>query len=848
MAVAAKFAPNASPKVIAKLARRLDGLPLTVVRDSDGNIAAAAALKPNSHGTFGRTLREKVAPNTTTVTHLAGDEAGIAQAVSAAAEGVERFLPKQKAFSLVTDNPQVAASIDAGSVTTNPMIRRSAPELFANMTEAQRPPGVTEALTPPNGKPLTASEQLHRLNEIPIDERTAWPIGTQKHSVTVAYDRPLMELGQEWVGKLVHPMHPDSYLGKFNSRVNPVRNIVEGVKYLGRLTRREPVPSDGTKDLQVFPPHPKTGLARVATLYPKGTLQKDPALLRQLAEAQVEATRPLGSSASINLLPEAERVANTMESLKKRAGVVVVSDIDGTGARTPAGLAAISKFEGHNKGATGQFPFLSEREVPPGAFYLSDVAAIGKAKGGGNQAFLSAVDAARATGAREMVFHTQGEAAVSMYNRAGAHPAGQSAPEGAPLPGLIATHARFGTGAAEVLKNELSLPEAQRMIPRELRQAVAEKTLPELQRHLEGLGDQLQDMSARVRGGALLTSYRLAYSPSSRSQALRWAVEDATRPARSVMATAGTRLKTFEKGVRISAGSAVDKLKPPASAVKRGAGVVNSALNPYALPQGIEPGPLRGKLQTAGYAAQFISREGWKTTRAALAVSAAAQAAVGHKLVKEDDDALIRPFNGMPGSRSVGVYFPLTGTMVVGWRAGGNARGAWPLDENGLMPLARVSAPMTDPKGPKGAGFLSAARLAPVGELNAGIRWFGSNNGVSALSAVSVRPMPFNFNLRGDVPVQKGAVTNLSALGSITGLMPSVSHAFYWGRGGVLVRNLHVTMGGSLQAATLSPAARASGYRAGNHYTLGSNGVSGGTGLFFTLNAAYGHPDPSFYD
>lgn len=826
---------------------------MTVVRDSQGKIVAAASIQPNSRGTFGRLLREKVAPNTALVKHIAGDKAGTAQAFIAAAEGVERFMPKQKALTLVTDNQKVAVWANArDGVAANSMIRRTAPEVFANMPEAQRPPGVAEALTPPNGKPLTTQEQLRRLNEIPIEERATWPRGTQTHAVTIGYERPLMALGNERLGKLVHPMHPDSYVGKFNSFVNPVLRATQAGKYVAKKVRGGLKERTAPKDVMTFPGVPKAGIPeRVATVYRKNTLPAD--LRRTLATHEVEINAQFGEAMSSNSKPWAQRLADAENTLKKLDAVVVVSELGKDGTRVPAGLAAVSfKFKGHSADSTGNFPSLAQRQFKLGTAYLSNVISVPGRRGGGEQAVVAAAAVAKERGAIRMAFHTQNDGAAELYERLG-RIRGKQTRSGAELPNLTETHVLPSTVAAKMLAEGKSVPEPGWMskMPAELQQAIREKSGPELQRHLESLGDeQFLGLSSQVPAGVLLTSYNMKFARSP-LQAARWQAQNKVESGAAAMGAglttgmtklkaAGQAAKPFGQRAWKPVGRRVDKFKQRASAL-------NSALNPYALPHGIEPGPVRGKLQAAGYAASLGVREGTKNVLSAIAVSSAAQAATGQNLVKFNDDELIRPFNGVLGSRSVGVYFPLTGTMVALWHAGSNRRGPWPLDENGLMPLARVSAPMTDPKGPKGAGFLSAARLAPFGEWNAGIRWFGGNSGVSALSAVSWRPMPFNLNVRGDVPVQKGATNNLSLLGSVTALMPSVSHAFYLGPGGAVIRTLHVTMGGSLQTAALSPAARASGYQAGNYYTLASNKVSGGTGLFFTLNPAYGYADPHFY-
>ncbi len=63
------------------------------------------------------------------------------------------------------------------------------------------------------------------------------------------------------------------------------------------------------------------------------------------------------------------------------------------------------------------------------------------------------------------------------------------------------------------------------------------------------------------------------------------------------------------------------------------------------------------------------------------------------------------------------------------------------------------------------------------------------------------------------------------------------------GRYGVLVRSLHVTLSGASQTSVFSTAERAKAYQSGEHWMLGSKSVTTGSGLFVTLNPAYGRPE-----
>jgi hypothetical protein len=266
-------------------------------------------------------------------------------------------------------------------------------------------------------------------------------------------------------------------------------------------------------------------------------------------------------------------------------------------------------------------------------------------------------------------------------------------------------------------------------------------------------------------------------------------------------------------------------------------------LNPYSYPAGLEPGGWRATAQEIGYGARYMTTRGLHMGRNGVLLSLGPQAAAGQMYFVTNDDRTVLPFNGLPGSPSLALYFDWTNTMVTLWGNGPNLRGPMPLDENGLPPLLRVRPALNDPNGPNSAGLLGTARLILGGEVNLGIRYFGSNDGGSAQSVMSMRAGRVNSNLRADVPVQPGGPQGFSLIGSLTALAPSMSHAVYLGRFGATLRTPRVTMIGTLQTAPLSPADQSAAFRAGEHHTRAGKGVSGGSGLYFTLNPAYGRPD-----
>jgi hypothetical protein len=279
------------------------------------------------------------------------------------------------------------------------------------------------------------------------------------------------------------------------------------------------------------------------------------------------------------------------------------------------------------------------------------------------------------------------------------------------------------------------------------------------------------------------------------------------------------------------------------SRASSGAHWLSEHLNPYSYPPGLEPGAWRAAIQDTGHALKYYSKQGLHLGRNGVLLSLGPQAAAGEMYFVTNDDRTVLPFNGLPDSHSLALYFGWTGTMITLWGNGPNARGPAPLDPNGLQPLMRIRPALNDPNGPNSAGILATGRLILGGEVNLGIRYFGNNDGVSAQSAMSLRLGRVNSNLRADVPVQPGGPKGFSLIGSLTALAPSMSHAVYMGPFGATVRTPRVTMIGTLQTSPLSPADQGAAFRAGEHHTRAAKGVSGGTGFYFTLNPAYGVPD-----
>jgi hypothetical protein len=633
---------------------------------------------------------------------------------------------------------------------------------------------------------------------------------------TVNYERPWKALYGERLGKLVHPMRKDSYLASFNLNYSPVNYV---------LSRLKPQAITSPYRIGEWPNPTEGGPTRVATFYPAGTVPK--AMLPKLAQMEVDANAGFGNKTSFNNHPSERLPGVAQANLAKLDLVVMVESAD---PDTPIAAAALtSDFKGFRKQNVAAYPWLSDTHYKPGTTYLGHVFTDPTSKSG-LQIVQAAHLAARRNGARHFDFLTQWSQAQKLYKNMGARPEGYPHPGDAPLP-MTVYSARFGANAGEYLTS-LSDPKALRFVDPRLKKLIADSNgSPEV---LQAKLDRLNDLGlahmfiSGADNGSLLVRYSMDFNPTPAS----WRMQ--------------AQWKWQDTKYWIQEGMWEPIRKPvlaPARALGAGGRWLNDRVNPYSL-TAFEPGTVRSALRSAGYASSYGIKQSWTTYKGAVIDVAALQAITGNVQVDVNNYAGIIPFNGLPNdkSRSVTVYFPWTGTMVSGWVTKWNARGPAPIDDTGLQPLARASAPLTDPKGPKGAGFLTAARAA-LYEGNIGIRWFGNNSGVSAVTAGSIRLSPVNINGRLDVPIQSGGPHGVQVPHSHTWIMPSFSHAFYWGRGGVIVRTLHVNLSGAWQSSAFTSAARANAYKSSDHSLWGSKGITTGTGYFFTLNPAYGKPD-----
>ncbi len=97
--------------------------------------------------------------------------------------------------------------------------------------------------------------------------------------------RPVTTLGQQWLGKLVHPMHKDSYLGRLNLETNPLNYVLSKLrpqtKASPQVVGQYEVPAGVVSDAPY----------RVATYYKAGTASDD--LLTTLGKARGQGERGL---------------------------------------------------------------------------------------------------------------------------------------------------------------------------------------------------------------------------------------------------------------------------------------------------------------------------------------------------------------------------------------------------------------------------------------------------------------------------------------------------------------------------------------------------------------------------
>ncbi|HEY5756625.1 MAG TPA: hypothetical protein VIU34_12430, partial [Steroidobacter sp.] len=811
--------PDATPRQIRHYANSMRSNPLVVLKtladDGTHTVVGAATVKTNTAGLFGRDpLGNKLQPKTGEVKPLLGDGEVKAQVIAAAVEGTKQFTTQNGIFWQSRDSDDASWVPDANLKTQR--IRRDAPAQLSQLPEDARPWGTTQVLDQGG----STQQQLKGLAAIPEADRINWPTGTRDLVYNVNMPRPVTALGQQWLGKIVHPMHKDSYLGRLNLETNPLNYVLSKLrpqtKASPQVVGQYEVPAGVASDAPY----------RVATYYKAGTASDD--LLTTLAQQEVDANAGFGNKTSFNNHPEQRLLAAAKANLAKLDLVVLTETNQLTGKQTVIGNAALtSDFKGFRAGVPSQFSWLGDMQYKPGTTYLGHVFVAPGSKAG-NQIVLAAADVAKNSGARRFDFLTQWSGAQKLYQNMGARPVGTAAPDGAPLP-MTVYDARFGGKSGEYLLGVTDPVALNRLHP-DIKQMITESNgSPEvLQAKLNDVnknGDPMQYI-AKADDGSLLTRYEMDFNPTAANWriAAKWRMQDAKF---------WTQQHTWEP-VR-------KPVLAPVNATVSGGKWANQYVNPYSL-TAFEPGTVRSALRNTGWAAKYGIKQSWTTYRGAVVDTALLQAATGNVYIIRNDDRAIRPFNGLPGSESVAIYFPWTGTMLSGWVSGPNIRGPAPLVDNGLQPLFRTSAKLTDPTGPKGAGGLTAAR-AVVAEANMGIRWFGNNNGVSAVTAASIRLSPVNVNGRVDVPIQAGGPHGVQIPFSHTWFMPSVSHAFYVGRYGVLVRSLHVTLSGASQTSVFSTAERAKAYKSGEHWMLGSKSVTTGSGLFVTLNPAYGQPE-----
>jgi hypothetical protein len=743
----------------------------------------------------------------------AADDLMTKQVINAAALGAQEF-SKQRTMFWQTQNPD-EAGLPPETELLHERIKQDAPEQLRPLMNEDGFGRVRRAFEPEDKPwPTTHAEELHALYKVPQKSRINWPEGTRDliFETDLQYKLSLTE-------KAIEPLHEQSYLGWVNTKFNVVRLLIDKWEKVRGRPAEELLHRDS-------PPNGPAGEPRDITLYRPGALRPEEmeARVQQLAEGDVAIQERFGDLASVNLDPKALRIEHAGNKMRDRY-VFAVDELNPEirGPELAGSASLVKNFRGFKGSDTTRFPFLETQDTPrPGTWYLADV--FGTKKGAGRTAVLDAEQFARDSGARYLEFITQWQGAQFVYNKLGAYARGTAAPENAAISGLEINGARFAADAGRRLYGK-----PVEGMPEPLRETVANASSPEaLQKSLDEMGTELYDFVGRTPDGMLLVSYRIDYGVPRN---LSWGVRDLAWLGKNrLWAPAAQALKDGTKKVD-------DRLGPQLRQVAR--------VNPYGLPRGIEPTSARANIQTAGYALTYAMKQSWGVYRGAVADAAAVQVAAGDARIVHDDDRAIRPFNGVPGSDSVALYFPWTDTMVSVWRTDWfRLRGPEPIDPNGLQPLARVSAPMTDPTGAKGAGGLTAARFAGA-DFNVGIRWFGNNQGASALTAASIRVAAVNGNLRLDVPVQAGGPKGLSVLGSVTNLMPSLSHTFYWGEDGVVMRNLHVTLSGSAQTSMLGQTTKENAYRYGDRWTLGSSEVSGGTGFFYTRNPAYDEPSLS---
>lgn len=885
---------DASPKDLAKLTRKLKYGPLVVVRRGE-EMVAAAALQVKSTGRLGVDGAHKVVKShMAEIIKYGGDDfEAIRQVIAASANGARQFTSEQGIFwsAFDPDHSRLlfdqAKTLDDQPTLVMQRVTRDAPETLAAMPPDDIRPEVADALSNVTDGRFKKDQQLRNLAEILPTERGSWASGTQEFHYRLSFDRPPPMFGSAKLGKVFHLMHDWSYFGRGNHALNPVnwalKMLTEPVPnrshHSGRLidrlwSERLAPPLDWVRsglqqklqntwiapvrkvmDIPGYTFKSSKGVqidakAREAYVYRAGRLDDD--TLKLLASHDLRDSGNLyGELWSVMRGVESGRLDLVRRALRGKDLILVFEDgkvapdrtlslTEQNNQRVLVGAAAVTRgFRGFLQQKPVQaLPHLYGREqYSPGGWYLSDVMSI--KPGGGPDATAAAEHFARNSGARYFDFLTQWEPAAKLYHKM-MRVADPNKGDAIRLPDTKVYDARFIPGAArEFLKyspeqlDSFKMPSAVREIVENNRNNPVA-----LQAELEALGTnlsrehELYAAEALVPSGTLAVRYKTTYQwgDQSKLRQVYWGAQSGYWFARNYV---------------------YEKPKQLVLAIAQAPGIRDAArlalsgyhnFTPFGLKKDMQPGAFRGAMQDTWLSGRNALRHGWLAWRGAAVAATVPQVATGNAAITTNDDSTTMPFNGIRGSDSIAVYFKWTGTMITVWTYGPNARGPRGLDDNGLMPGARVSPPLTDPAGPKGAGFLAAARAA-LYEANLGVRWFGTNDGISAVSGASIRLLPANINLRGDVPVQEGALANLSLAASITAMMPSVSHGFYWGKHGVVIRNVHLTMAGSAQTAQLGYGSRWAVPYSGTGHTLGSKEVTVGTGLMYSPNPAYGLPN-----
>jgi hypothetical protein len=904
--VAATVKPGASALELAKLAKSMRSNPLVVLREGD-DIVGGGSIELNAKGVRGRDKTNNVIPvGHAELKNFTNDGSAVTkQVINAASLGVEQFTV-QNAMFWQTQNGDESGLPD-GYELTHQYIRRNAPDLLRPYLDQQDFRRVQLEMFPEDGTgPLTHKEQLTQLFKIPERLRTNWPEGTRDLVFEVKYNRFNPKNTNFFIAlykNLRHPMDEHSLLGWINLKGSLVNLAIKGYERImhnrdPRLLNGQIAPNRSNQNPREVVLHPKKSLPeeRLKELAEEDvagneqfkklvSINQIPEEMRPVLTAEkldsrlvveVVETDPASADrftiASAALVEHAkglrgeknQRFPDMEHSLRFKPKTTYLADVVASTDPQRKGGGSIAVIEAERlareRGAR-YFEFVTQwrnaqilynklgahgmgRASPVNLPMKGDVFEARFAPDAGNKLFTARGTTDDGAALLGMPIEDLPEPVRRAVRDADSPDTLQSQLQDmgtelfdfigkVPDETLLAKHhpamkdlkiyqTRFAADSGRRLfeaRNDPVAAKALKMgiyeLPEPIRRAVRDADSPEtLQARLDGMGNELYDFVGQVPDGMLLASYRIDYQKPhtwySKAREAAWTVRN--------------------KGWQPQ----LDKAHPLFEWI--GDKVM------LASPKGLEPGKFMKPMKTGYYTLNHVWRETVGSSRGALLITAGAQVASGDVKIVYNDDRSIVPFNGKPGSSSVALYFPWTGTMITGWYTEPHKRGPRPFDPDGLQPLLRYSAPLTDPSGPRGAGGLSAAR-AMGSEASLGIRWFGTNDGFSSVTTFSLKFAAGNVNLRGDLPAQPGGPLGLSALGSFNWVMPSVSHGFYFRQHGFLIRNLHISMAGHAQMKPLSPFAQSESFRAGNHWTAGAKEISGGTGMFYTPNPAFGQPD-----